>query len=425
MADSLHYLGRERTNLGSGLFMKKLLLLTSILCAGLSAASKLARDLPTSGSAVDVIVRFKKPPTKDDLKCAVAFGQIKIMLDIINAVHRALTPAQIQALANVPAIAYISPSRPMKSSLDITTTTVSANLAWNLGWTGVGVGVAVIDSGVALKNDLKAANGITSRVVYSESFVAGETTADLYGHGTHVAGIIGSNGADSSGSGYSRTFKGVAPGVSIVSLKALDKNGAGDDAGVIAAIQTAVALKSIYNIRVLNLSLGRPVFESYTVDPLCQAVEAAWNAGIVVVVAAGNYGRDNSKRTKGYGTIASPANDPYVITVGATNAKGTPSPYDDAIASFSSKGPTAIDHIVKPDLVAPGNGVISLLSSTTATLYTQHPSTRVQDSFYDTTPDGVSQSYLRLSGTSMATPVVSGAAALLIEKTPSLTPDQL
>src|SRR5436190_15650186 len=175
MADSLHYLGRERTNLGSGLFMKKLLLLTSILCAGLSAASKLARDLPTSGSAVDVIVRFKKPPTKDDLKLLVPYGQVKKMLDLINAVHIALTPAQIQALANVVTIEYISPVRPMKSSLDITTSTVSANLAWNLGWTGAGVGVAVIDSGVASKNDLKAANGITSRVVYSQSCVAGES----------------------------------------------------------------------------------------------------------------------------------------------------------------------------------------------------------------------------------------------------------
>src|SRR5437763_11415172 len=149
--------------------MKRLLLLASILCISVSAASKLARDLPTSGPAIDVIVQFKNPPTKDDLKLLGPYGQIKKMLDIINGVHIALTPAQIQALANVPAIAYISPSRPMKSSLDVTTTTVSANLAWNLGWTGAGGGGAVIDSGVALKNDLKAANGITSRVVYSQS----------------------------------------------------------------------------------------------------------------------------------------------------------------------------------------------------------------------------------------------------------------
>src|SRR5439155_14905992 len=139
-------------------------------------------------------------------------------------------------------------------------------------------------------------------------------------------------------------------------------------------------LKSLYNIRVLNLSLGRPIFESYTVDPLCQAVEAAWKAGIVVVVAAGNYGRDDARKTKGYATIQSPGNDPYVITVGATNSKGTARPYDDSMASYSSKGPTAIDHIVKPDIVAPGNGVVSVLASTTSTLYTNSSATKVLNS---------------------------------------------
>src|SRR5208282_1418967 len=127
-------------------------------------------------------------------------------------------------------------------------------------------------------------------------------------------------------------------------------------------IQTAIQLKATYNIRVINLSLGRPVFESYTVDPLCQAVEAAYKAGIVVVVAAGNDGRDNSEGTNGYATITAPGNDPYVITVGAMKSMGTPTRADDLIATYSSKGPTAIDHIVKPDIVAPGNLQVSLNS---------------------------------------------------------------
>src|SRR5689334_1939709 len=121
-----------------------------------------------------------------------------------------------------------------------------------------------------------------------------------------------------------------------------------------------MTVKNQYNIRVMNLSLGRPVYESYKLDPLCQAVEAAWKAGIVVVVAAGNDGRTNYATLNGYGTITAPGNDPYVITVGAMNTKGTPDRSDDVMTSYSSKGPTAIDHIVKPDLVAPGNKVISL-----------------------------------------------------------------
>ena len=136
---------------------------------------------------------------------------------------------------------------------------------------------------------------------------------------------------------------------------------AGTDSQVIAAIQRAIQLKTQYNIRVINLSLGRAVFESYTVDPLDQAVEQAWAAGIVVVVAAGNNGRDNSMGTNGFATIGSPANDPAVITVGATRTFNTPTRNDDAIASYSSKGPTLVDHIVKPDIVAPGNRIGSLL----------------------------------------------------------------
>jgi serine protease AprX len=406
---------------------KRLLVVTFIVGSTFAfGAPKTAPDVPKSGGNIDVIVQFTHPPTKSDLQLLGPYGQVKKMLDIINAVHISLSPAQIQALSSNPAIAYISPDRTNGGALDITAPTVTANLAWSLGYTGAGVGVAVVDSGIAVKNDLKSADGMFSRVVYSQSFVPGQDATDAYGHGTHVAGIVGGNGKDSSGTLYAHTFKGVAPSVNLISLKVLDQNGAGSDSNVISAIQTAIALKSTYNIRVMNLSLGRPVFESYTLDPLCQAVEAAWKAGIVVVTAAGNSGRDNSLGTHGYGTINAPGNDPYVITVGATNTKGTTSPYDDSVASFSSKGPTMVDHIVKPDIVAPGNGIISLLASTSCTLYTDSNRTRVSMS-YETfgLVTGVSNSYLKLSGTSMATPVVSGAAALLIQQNPGLTPDQV
>src|SRR5581483_10220113 len=128
------------------------------------------------------------------------------------------------------------------------------------------------------------------------------------------------------------------PNVNLINSRVLDQNGQGSDSSVIAGINAAIQLKSKYNIRVMNLSLGRPVFESYKLDPLCQAAEAAWKAGIVVVTAAGNEGRNNSAGTYGYGTITAPGNDPYVITVGAMKTMGTPNRSDDLIASYSSKG---------------------------------------------------------------------------------------
>jgi serine protease AprX len=160
--------------------------------------------------------------------------------------------------------------------------------------------------------------GLGSHVVYSQDFVGGNGQ-DAYGHGQHVAGIIASNGASSNCLQCTRSFVGMAPGAKLPNFRVLDANGGGTDNSVIAAIERAIALKAKYNIRVMNLSLGRPVFESYKQDPLCQAVEAAWKAGIVVVVAAGNDGRDNSFENEGYGTIMAPGNDPYVMALRVVN----------------------------------------------------------------------------------------------------------
>jgi len=230
-------------------------------------------------------------------------------------------------------------------------------------------------------------------------------TDDPYGHGTHVAGILGSSGDGS-------VYIGMAPNVNLINLRVLDHNGHGTDATVIQAIDKAIELSKTYNIRVINLSLGREVFEPAAQDPLCQAVEAAWKAGIVVVAAAGNDGRDNSLGNKGYGTIAAPGNDPYVITVGAMKTMGTITRSDDLIASYSAKGPTAFDHFAKPDIVAPGNKIVSTMPTGTI-ISNLYPANRVDSEFFT------------LSGTSMATPVVSGAAVLLLSKYSSLTPDQV
>lgn len=429
---------------------KLLLLLVSLLAVQTAVAEhgkdngknaphgKLSKELQNfqGNSPVDVIVQFKDKPDSGRYKFLAANGgtfKSKRAVKHVKSVAVRLSPAALAVLEARDDVAYVSPDRPLRRAADVAAPAVLADIAaQQYGLDGSGVGVAVIDSGVSDHPDLhSSSNPDQSRVVYSESFVTGDaSTNDGYGHGTHVAGIIGGNGA-ASASGYSRQYTGIAPGVNIINLRVLDANGGGSDSEVIAAIDRAIDLKATYNIRIINLSLGRPVQESYTLDPICQAVEAAWNAGITVIVAAGNNGRSNYSVTEGYGTINAPGNDPYVITVGAVSEHGTDVRSDDTIASFSSKGPSLVDHIAKPDIVAPGNGIVSLLASG-STLATNYPQFEVAPNSVQscdllnvcTTTTPQSQ-YFVLSGTSMATPVVSGAAALMLQKNPHLKPDQI
>lgn len=352
-------------------------------------------------------------------------GAILGQLPIVNGLVASLDHNGIVALSNQPNVVYISKDRPLAPFFDNAAPAVNAQAAWNSNLTGSGIGVALIDSGVNAHPDLLTTGFVPfSRVVYNQSFVAGDSsTADAYGHGTHIAGLIAGDGLSSTGFIFSQTFKGIAPGANIVNLRVLDANGSGTDSQVIAAISQAISLKSKYNIKVINLSLGRGVFESYKLDPLCQAVEKAWKNGIVVVVAAGNNGR--YLPTAGYATVTSPGNDPYALTVGAMKPMGTPERADDLIASYSSKGPTLIDHVVKPDLVAPGNLLVSTETSNT-TLFKTEPANRVPYSAYIYGgPSSASNFYFELSGTSMATGVVSGAVADLLQAHPLMTPDQV
>jgi len=398
-----------------------------VLNATASAGSgKLSRDLDVTAlgsQPVDVIVQYATTPgSKHFSKAQGHHARLKKHHAFINAATYSV-PAD--RLANLIAededITYVSPDRPVQASgFPAQFYAVQADIAQSYGYDGTGITVAVIDSGIGSHPDL------SGRVVYSQDFTGQGTTDDRYGHGTHVAGIIGGNGYK-SGSGCSNctlSYMGIAPNVKLVNLRVLDSNGMGTDSAVIAAIQKAISLKSTYNVRIINLSLGRGIYESYTTDPLTQAVEQAWNAGIFVVVAAGNYGRDNSSNRGGYGTITSPGNDPYVITVGSMRTFGTPDRSDDVITSYSSKGPTFIDHIVKPDIVAAGNKVVSTLAPN-ASLDTNYPSTQIPVTAYQSSGSGNSQYYFRLSGTSMAAPQVAGAAALMLQKNPALTPDQL
>ena len=416
-----------------------LLALITLLAAGLSLADgnkhKVSSDLDAlkggkHGATVDVIIQFNQTPTAaHHQKVQNKGGVLKTKLDFIKGAHYSVPVDALDDLADDPDVAYISPNRPVRGSLDHVVSAVNGDLAYANGWNGMGIGIAVVDSGVTSNYDLNSDGNGPSRMVYSQSFVATETTtSDLYGHGTHVAAIIAGNGSSSSYYNYPGVYRGLAPEANIVNLRALDSTGSGTDSAVIAAIQQAIALQNTYNIRVLNLSLARGVYESYTLDPLCQAVESAWKAGIVVVVAAGNMGQYNGSGTNGYATIGAPGNDPFVITVGATNTHGSGAQASQTMTSYSSKGPTAFDHIVKPDLVAPGNQVVSRLASSNDTLATSYPALAVYPCNYSRSNCGAqygSPRYMRLSGTSMATPVVSGIAALLLQKTPSLTPDQV
>ena len=372
------------------------------------------------GQTVRVIVQYREVPTAVHYATMRSRGgQLHLKLHLVKGAAFTIPVSALPALEADPEIVFVSIDHAMKVMDDLTNGAIGTSTAWGEGYTGAGIGVAVIDSGInGTHPDLKNSTESASRVVYHQDFTGTPTTNsagaqyDLYGHGTHVAGIIGGNGYLSGGQ-----YEGVAPGVNLIDLRALDENGVGTDSTVIAAIQEAIALQNTYNIRIINLSLGRGIAVSYTQDPLCQAVESAWKSGIVVVVAAGNYGRLSVDGSNGFGTITAPGNDPYVVTVGATKSNGSAQASAETLASYSSKGPTTYDHIVKPDLVAPGNDVVSL-AAPGATLEADYPAELVDGT--DGNPD-----YFTLSGTSMATPAVAGSVALMLQEQSTLTPDQV
>ena len=308
-----------------------------------------------------------------------------------------------------PAVRAVAPDRPLRAALDRTAAAVGARwVADNLGLEGRGVGIAIIDSGVTAAHDDLDDN----RVVHFVDFIHHRTEPyDGYGHGSHVAGIIAGSGYDSAGA-----RRGIAPGAHLIVLKTLDARGDGFISDAIAAIDYAIDQRAVFDIRIINLSVAAGVYESYRTDPLTLAARRAVDAGMVVVTAAGNQGRDATGKPQ-HGGITSPGNAPWVLTVGAASHNGTVQPLDDTIAAFSSLGPSAIDLVVKPDLVAPGLGTESL-ADPGSTLYEARPRARV----WGTVPTDDAP-YLALSGTSMAAPVVTGTVALMLQANPALQPD--
>ncbi|MGE0041540.1 MAG: S8 family peptidase, partial [Vicinamibacterales bacterium] len=332
-----------------------------------------------------------------------------------RAVVTWLDPEEIDALSGDPGIAGLSYDAPVsatagpkppKIKLPQLREMVAAVTGSGFGY---GIGIAVIDSGIA------PMPGLVERISAFYDFTGGtavsRTPIDPYGHGTHVAGVAaGEFGAE---------MTGVASGARLVGLRVLDNKGNGSTSSVIDAVDFAVANRVALGIDIINLSLGHPVYEPAATDPLVQAVERAVRAGIVVVTSAGNLGMNPDTGEVGYGGVMSPGNAPSAITVGAANDAGTVIRSDDRVERFSSRGPSWFDGHAKPDLVAPGVGIIS--ASAPGSLLGSKKELKVKEG---------KKTFLQLSGTSMAAPVVSGVAALVIKSNrnacgptcPTLTP---
>lgn len=344
-----------------------------------------------------------------------AGGTVYKTLSIVNAQAVELPNAALLTVAASSLVARISLDRRIAGAMERTgATTGAAAIREALGYNGSGIGVAVVDSGITAWHDDLTDDGSAQRVHRFVDLVNGIGIAyDDYGHGTHVAGIVAGNGFDSSGA-----RSGIAPAAHLIVMKVLDRSGRGHISNVIAALDDVMANRHVHNVRIVNLSIATGVYESYNTDPLTLAARHAVEAGIVVVAASGNYGRDRDGRPV-YGGITAPGNAPWVLTIGASSHSGSVDRADDTIAAFSSRGPTAIDRAAKPDLVAPGVGIESL-SDPLSAFY------RTKSAYLlgGTVPTAYLP-YLSLSGTSMAAPVVSGTVALMLQANPSLTPNQV
>ena len=391
--------------------------------AGPAAAS-------TAPGAPDVSVIVQElPGSGDGPEKAVAAlgGSVVRSLDVIDGFEATLAGDRLGVLRAVAGVKEVTEN----ASVTLTSTEVDdqAGLAgslkrithemtgaadmWDAGYTGAGVDVALIDSGVVPVPGLVSGNKVVVGPDLSfEAFACSASSCqkspvnglDTYGHGTHLAGIIaGKDGSGTVTSQSSGEFNGVAPDARIVSIKVADAQGRTDVSQAISAIDWVIKnrKKNGLNIRVLNMSFGTDGVQEYQLDPLAYAAEQAWHKGIVVVVAAGNSGYGSAK-------LNNPAYDPYLIAVGGSDGKGTATTEDDVVASWSATG----DGTRNPDVVAPGQSVVSL---------------RVPNSQLDAAYPGArtGERFFRGTGTSQAAAVVSGASALLLQQRPNLTPDQV
>jgi subtilisin family serine protease len=409
---------------------------------------KVSRELekyakPAAGDErrIHVILRLTGPSRKAVAAMLERCGGL-----VKNDYHRLATcevelpERAIPELAALDEVSFVSPDREVRASGHISTTT-GADLA-RAQFTGMdgdtldgsGITIAVLDSGIYSQHqsfrrqkdkkkddDDDAKQG---RVLLDLNFTPEKYKDDRFGHGTHVASLA----AGSSHPSQTSAYLGVAPNAHLINLRVLDSAGKGQVSGVLNALEWVMEHRVKYHIRVVNLSLGMPATDSYRDDPLCQAVRRLVDAGIVVVCAAGNNGRDENGN-KLYGLIHAPGNEPSAITVGAANTFGTDRRSDDEVTTYSSRGPTRsswtdengarhYDNLIKPDLVAPGNKLIAARSER-CLLADENPGLAVTGS----RKEKKDEKMMYLSGTSAAAPIVAGAVALMLQANPNLTPN--
>jgi len=410
-----HFIHRAEVRARVGIPAALLFVAATLLAASPAAAAggghraRLSADLADHLAAGSQSIRVIVHGERSEIDALAARYNLRVARYLKSGAVFIVNAGQLEALRQDDTQDHLSGDIRLQSSVDaMMVESIGADQVWAgsddlPALTGEGIAVAVIDSGIDTRHA-----ALRRRVLVTRDFTGGDGM-DRFGHGTHVAAIIAGR---SGRTAETREQRGIAPGAYLLNLRVLGDDGSGSASDVIEAIDWTIEHRHEYNVRIINLSLGAPVMQPYRDDPLCEAVERAVRAGLVVVVAAGNYGRTAEGKDV-MGGIATPGNSPFAITVGALDTHGTAKRSDDTLAPYSAKGPTRFDLNLKPDVVAPGTRVVSAEAADSylaRTYAVRHVA------------GTGANAYIQLSGTSMAAGVVSGGVALLLEQRPHLKP---